>query len=62
MGIFIHKRYKLKTSRQGYNPTTVQQYLNDFPVDPNDIVHVEDGAWVNADGDFGAPRFIVWFP
>ena len=32
---------------QGYNPTTIQQYLNDFPVDDNDIVHVEDGAWVN---------------
>ena len=32
----------------GYNPTTVQQYLKDYPVDPNDIVHVEDGAWVNA--------------
>ncbi len=28
----------------------VPRYLADFPVDPNDIVHVEDGAWVNADG------------
>lgn len=34
---------------QGYAPTTVQQYLADFPVDPTDVVHVEDGAWVNAD-------------
>ncbi len=38
----------------------MQQYLNDYPVDEDDIVHVEDGAWVNADGDFGAPRFINW--
>lgn len=45
---------------QGYNPTTVQQYLTDYPVDESDIVHIEDGAWINADGDFGAPRFINW--
>eukprot|EP01094_Clydonella_sp_ATCC50884_P018066 TRINITY_DN3275_c0_g1_i1.p1 TRINITY_DN3275_c0_g1~~TRINITY_DN3275_c0_g1_i1.p1 ORF type:complete len:738 (-),score=134.45 TRINITY_DN3275_c0_g1_i1:204-2321(-) len=45
---------------QGYNPTTIQQYLKDFPVDEDDVIHVEDGAWVNADGDFGAPRMINW--
>ena len=44
----------------GYQPTTVEQYLSQYPPDPNDIVHVEDGAWVNADGDFGAPQFINW--
>lgn len=42
-----------QASTQGYNPTTVQQYLYDYPIDASDIVHVEDGAWVNADGDFG---------
>jgi hypothetical protein len=26
----------------------------------NDIVHVEDGAWINADGDFGDPDFPNW--
>ena len=45
---------------EGYQPTTVQQYLQNYPVDENDIVHVEDGAWVNAP-DFGAPRFIAFF-
>ncbi len=45
---------------QGYEPTTVAQYLADHPVDPEDIVHVEDGGWVNADGDFGSPQFINW--
>ena len=25
---------------QGIEATTIQQYLHDFPVDPNDIVHV----------------------
>ncbi|KAJ3440172.1 alpha-amylase-related [Anaeramoeba flamelloides] len=43
---------------KGYNPTTIQQYLNDYPVDENDIVHVSDGAWVNHDSDFGDPQFI----
>ncbi|MBD3349502.1 MAG: T9SS type A sorting domain-containing protein [Candidatus Eisenbacteria bacterium] len=45
---------------QGYEPTTVAEYLADHPVDPTDIVHVEDGGWVNADGDFGSPQFINW--
>jgi hypothetical protein len=38
----------------------VQKYLADHPVPANDLVHVEDGAWVNADGDFGAPQFLNW--
>lgn len=45
---------------QGYEPTTVAEYLADHPVDPDDVVHVEDGGWVNADGDFGSPQFINW--
>jgi hypothetical protein len=45
---------------QGYEPTTIQDYLDDHPVDPGDVVHVEDGGWINADGDFGSPQFINW--
>lgn len=45
---------------QGYEPTTISQYLNDYTIDTNDIVHVEDGAWINADGDFGDPTFVNW--
>ncbi len=44
----------------GYVPTVVQRYLADHPVPSNDFVKVEDGAWVNADGDFGAPQFLNW--
>jgi hypothetical protein len=44
----------------GYVPTTVEKYLADHPVPAGDYVHVEDGAWVNADGDFGAPSFLNW--
>ncbi|MFO0857265.1 MAG: carbohydrate-binding protein [Phycisphaerales bacterium] len=45
---------------QGYIATTVEKYLADHPVPATDYVHVEDGAWVNADGDFGAPSFLNW--
>jgi hypothetical protein len=44
----------------GYSMSTVERYLADHPVPANDFVHVEDGAWVNADGDFGAPTFLNW--
>jgi hypothetical protein len=44
----------------GYVPTVVQEFLANNPVSESDIVHVEDGSWVNADGDFGSPDFINW--
>lgn len=40
--------------------TQISQYLQDFPPAPTRIVHVEDGGWVNADGDFGSPVYINW--
>jgi len=45
---------------QGYTPTTVATYLQHHPVPAGDVVHVEDGGWVNADGDFGSPQYINW--
>ena len=45
---------------KGYEPTTIEQFINDFPPDANDMVHVEDGGWVFADSDFGSPSFINW--
>jgi len=44
----------------GYVPTVIDEYLSDHPVPADDFVHVEDGGWVNADGDFGSPIFINW--
>ena len=44
----------------GYEPTTIEQFINDFPPATNDVVHVEDGGWVFADGDMGSPSFINW--
>ncbi|MCX5800139.1 MAG: T9SS type A sorting domain-containing protein [Candidatus Eisenbacteria bacterium] len=49
-----------QAATKGYEPSTVDEYLADHPVDPGDVVHVEDGGWVNADGDFGSPQFINW--
>jgi hypothetical protein len=45
---------------KGYRPTTVATYLAEHPVPAGDVIHVEDGGWVNADGDFGSPQFINW--
>ncbi|MFZ4574439.1 MAG: hypothetical protein ACOYN0_08585 [Phycisphaerales bacterium] len=44
----------------GYVPTVVEKYLADHPVPAGDVVHVEQGAWVNADGDFGSPQMLNW--
>ena len=44
----------------GYDPSTVEQFLQENPPDTGDVVHVEDGGWVFADGDFGSPIFINW--
>jgi hypothetical protein len=44
----------------GYDPSTVEQFLQENPPDANDVVHVEPGGWVFADGDFGSPIFINW--
>lgn len=40
--------------------TTVESYLQHHPVPEDDLVHVESGAWVNAESDFGSPHFINW--
>jgi len=46
--------------QQGFEPTTIETYLKDYPIDEDDVVHVEDGAWINASGDFGDPTFVNW--
>lgn len=43
----------------GIGGTTVEQFLADNPVPPDDFVHVEDGSWVNDPG-FGAPQSTNW--
>jgi Glycosyl hydrolase family 57/Carbohydrate binding domain (family 25) len=41
-----------------YNVSTVQDYLDRFPVPANDLVHIEDGSWAGADN--GDPEFKKW--
>ncbi|MCB2153894.1 hypothetical protein KQI84_03340 [bacterium] len=45
---------------EGFAVSTIEQYLEDFTPPTSSVIHVEDGAWVNADGDFGSPTYINW--
>lgn len=47
-------------ANDGMHPATVQQFLHDHPVPAKDVVHVEDGSWVNAANDWGSPQFLNW--
>lgn len=38
---------------------TIKDYLEKFPVDPNNKVHLEPGSWAGADN--GDPQFTKWF-
>jgi hypothetical protein len=38
--------------------TTIEDYLEMFPPDSSDLIHLEDGSWVGADG--GDPEFHKW--
>ena len=38
--------------------TTVQDYLDTFPPETDDVIHVEDGSWSGADN--GDPEFQKW--
>lgn len=44
---------------QRFELTTVEDYLQRFPPDPNQWVHVEPGSWAGADN--GDPQFMKWF-
>ena len=39
--------------------TTIRDYLDRFPPDPTDVIHVEPGSWSGADN--GDPQFSKWF-
>jgi len=41
-----------------YDVTTVEDYLERFPVDADDVIHVEPGSWAGADS--GDPEFKKW--
>ena len=41
-----------------FDNTTVQDYLQMYPPNPGDVIHVEPGSWVGIDG--GTPYFDKW--
>ncbi|MCX6266632.1 MAG: hypothetical protein NTW16_04650, partial [Bacteroidetes bacterium] len=49
-----------EAASKGYVPTTIGQFLMQHPVPATDVVHVEDGSWVNAANDWGHPQYINW--
>ncbi len=46
------------TNNANYDVTTVQDYLDQYAPDPNDVVHIESGSWAGADN--GDPEFKKW--
>ena len=46
------------TGNAHYNVSTIQDYLDRFPVPQNAVVHVEPGSWAGADN--GDPEFKKW--
>ncbi len=47
-----------KANPDRFVPTTIQDYLDRFPPDPSDVIHVEPGSWSGADN--GDPEFQKW--
>jgi len=45
-------------SNPNFSHTSVQDYLELYPVPQNDVIHVEPGSWVGIDG--GTPYFDKW--
>ena len=46
------------TGNANYNVSTIQDYLDRFPVPQSAVVHVEPGSWAGADN--GDPEFKKW--
>jgi hypothetical protein len=48
----------VQANPERFVPTTIQDYLDQFPPDEGDVIHVEDGSWSGADN--GDPEFRKW--
>ncbi len=60
---YYHSNFQNFVDWLGANPsrfvcTTVEDYLQMFPPDTSDVIHVEPGAWSGADN--GDPQFKKW--
>lgn len=48
----------LGSNSSRFECTTIQDYLDRFPVSESDVIHIQDGSWLGADG--GDPEFKKW--
>lgn len=48
----------VKSKPERFVCTGVQDYLDKFPPDPDNVIHVESGSWAGADN--GDPEFLKW--
>ncbi|MBU1241143.1 hypothetical protein KJ865_15620, partial [Myxococcota bacterium] len=60
---YYHANFQAFVNWLVLNPTrfqfiSIQDYLDQFPPDANDVIHVEDGSWSGADN--GDPEFLKW--
>ncbi|WP_428389350.1 hypothetical protein [Mucisphaera sp.] len=46
------------SSNPNYNVSTIQDYLDKYPVPADDVVHIANGSWAGADN--GDPEFKKW--
>lgn len=53
-GLFLN----MIQANPNFSHTTVQDYLDAYPPDSNDLIHVEPGSWVGIDG--GTPYYDKW--
>jgi hypothetical protein len=48
----------LNANDHRFECTTIQDYLERFPVPEDEVIHIQDGSWLGADG--GDPEFKKW--
>ncbi|AXJ01992.1 Por secretion system C-terminal sorting domain-containing protein [Cyclonatronum proteinivorum] len=48
----------LQQNPERFVVTTIQDYLDRYPPNPSDVIHVQDGSWLGADA--GDPEFKKW--
>ncbi len=46
-------------SSAGYNPSTPQDFVNKYGANATPA-HIEDGAWIFPEMDYGSPNFLKW--
>lgn len=48
-----------ESANAGYNPTSPQDFVNAHGANAP-VAHIEDGAWIFPESDYGSPYFLKW--